>query len=388
MAEVLLLSGRLNSEEIELVQTIRSSSDLLRTIISDLLDLSKIEHETFELEHSQFDLQQVIYTLKKSILDTIAKAKNLSYSVNLHPDTPTSLVGDMTRLIQVLINLTNNAIKFTDTGFVNVYISEALVDNIPAHLDPSLRDNLAHEIEANPIDETKQTRILFIVEDSGMGIPQDKFGELFKRFSQLTRSHGGTGLGLAISKSLTELMHGHIFVSSQGPGHGSTFYFTAVFERAATLSSTESSASRSKDQIRLSFNANIANTRVLLVEDNLVNTKIITRMLIHCGLRAENIDTASNGKIACQNYMERHYLPDACADYDIILMDLNMPEMDGYDATRFIRKFNSSVPIVALTADASHESKELCMTVGMNEIVTKPFTMEQIQRILHKYGKH
>jgi CheY-like chemotaxis protein len=283
-----------------------------------------------------------------------ARAKNLELRYHLAPDLPGLLRGDPGRLRQVIINFANNALKFTEQGEV--------------------------EIRGELLDQDgDQARLKFSVRDTGIGIPADRMDRLFRSFSQVdastTRKYGGTGLGLAISRQLAELMGGEVGVTST-EGQGSTFWFTVMLpiEDAATVT-------RELEQ-RPTTRAIPANLRILLAEDNAINQRVAMLLLERqLGLRA---DPVANGREAIEAL--------AADDYDVVLMDCQMPELDGFQATRLIRRGsdgvrNPHVPIVAMTANAMKGDRDACLEAGMDEYVSKPVKpadlLAAIERALH-----
>ena len=348
----LLLDEELTGKQREYLEIIKSSGDSLLAIINNILDLSKIEAGMIELESRPV---QLATCLKDSVLQVEAAAmqKGLKLSWCIDANVPGVILGDPTRLRQILVNLLSNAVKFTEKGEVKVQVSS------------TSHDHEHHEIR-------------FSIKDTGIGIPADKMGRLFLSFSQIdastTRRYGGTGLGLAISKKLAEQMGGRIWAESL-PGQGSTFWFTILAEAADSDPVYEiasaSPASRTAfgqemwtpDGIRPS---------ILVAEDNIVNQKVIIQMLAKLGCSA---DIAANGKEAIQKMEEKRY--------DIILMDILMPEMDGMEATRIIRsRWPKGPKIMAMTASALSGDREMCLASGMDGFIRKPTTIEELRAAL------
>ncbi|HWQ20983.1 MAG TPA: PAS domain S-box protein [Methanotrichaceae archaeon] len=343
----LLLDSDLNSEQSESLEIIRNSGDALLSIINDILDFSKIESGKMGLENKSIDLRGFV----KSSMDLVAvsaASKGLSLSCRIDDCVPGAIMSDPTRLRQILVNLLANAVKFTEKGGVDVSItSKALV-----------RDR--HQLH-------------FAVRDTGIGIPSDRRDMLFHSFSQVdmstTRRYGGTGLGLAISKRLVELMGGKIWVDST-PGEGSTFHFTMpALASAAGLLSVEAKAAPAKSPGEMN-----GKMRILLAEDNAVNRKVVSQMLRKLGYRA---DMAEDGLEVLKALERQHY--------DLILMDIQMPEMDGLEASRQIRKLRPAAEqphIIALTAYALEGDKERCLEAGMDSYVAKPVRIEDLKAAL------
>ncbi|MEI7989438.1 MAG: PAS domain S-box protein, partial [Chloroflexota bacterium] len=335
----LLLNSSLNEEQRNYAEMIRTSGESLLNLINDILDFSKNEAGRLELEDLDFDLLSSLDTLV-SAQGVLAREKSLELICAVDPNVPSFLRGDPRRLRQILTNLISNAIKFTQHGEVAIHVTK--------------------------LSETKdEVTLRFAVRDTGIGIPPEKLGLLFDKFRQadssITRQYGGTGLGLAISKQLVELMGGEIGVQSQ-EGKGSEFWFTLrlkmlIERRAASLRQTDAE-----------FITQTLDThkRILLVEDKIVHQKVALGILKKLGLRA---DVAANGLEAL------HALENQ--PYDLVLMDVQMPEMDGLEATHQIRNLQSKVldheiPIIALTANAMPGDRERCFQAGMNDYVEKP----------------
>lgn len=344
-----LLNSDLDPDLRECVDIIYSSGEALLAIINDILDYSKIEEGKGVLENQPFNLLECI----KSSMDLVApKAaeKNLDLVCKIDDSVPENLMGDFTRLRQVLVNLLSNAVKFTDAGRVSVTAT-------------SQRKDDRHEI-------------CVTVRDTGIGIRPDRMGRLFQSFSQVdmstTRKYGGTGLGLAISKRLIEMMGGKIWAESE-VGKGSAFSF--VIEACSAPAGRTVARSLSQPSAE-QLSCATACVRLLLAEDNLVNQKVAMRMLEKLGYSA---DLAANGLEVLQA-LERQ-------SYDIILMDVQMPEMDGLEAARAIRRQQRPQPkIIALTAYALEGDKEKCLEAGMDDYMSKPVQMAELAEVLRKYG--
>jgi PAS domain S-box-containing protein len=335
----------------------KQSAESLLEIINDILDLSKIESGKIELEEKNIDLNKIIDD-SVAILIARANEKGLVIKKVIAIGTPVSLKGDSTRLRQIFVNLISNAIKYTSRGAieVSVYLQEREQDKVMLYIS---------------------------VKDTGAGIRQDKIKDLFKPFSQVddsfTRKFGGTGLGLVISKEFVNLMGGQIGVESI-KGEGSTFYFTIklktqveqkVYERTELAKIYEFQAGKSVRAVNLkALNHLRKNHRILLAEDNVVNQKIALKILNDYGFKALAV---SNGFEAIGEAVK--------GIYDLVLMDVQMPGMDGFAATIQIRRLEGKagkVPIVALTAHAMQGDKEKCFAAGMNEYVTKPISGDEL----------
>jgi PAS domain S-box-containing protein len=489
----LLMETTLTAEQRDFVNTIRTSGEALLTIINDILDFSKIESGKMELERSPFELTLCL----EEALDLFAlqaSAKKLEIGYHMAPDVPGWVMGDVTRLRQVIVNLVNNAVKFTPSGSISLEVRRALREPTPLGFDPG------------PFVDSERIILEFTVRDTGIGIPQDRIDRLFKAFSQVdsstTRKYGGTGLGLAICQRLTQLMGGDIRVESK-PGQGSAFIFTVqtevapgaieasapppaeplrdgmvicveshpvtqrrlrmLFEKTSVRCSVVANAAAARDAIAqlprppallvieggelegpspldaladvkcarlvlypfgqtvptppsdglpfgstskpirtsaflhaiaLLFNPAAASAtaaaksadrkvgqdiplEVLLAEDNAVNQKVALRFLERLGYRAEAVANGLEAITALENRR-----------YDLVLMDLQMPEMDGFEATRQIRArlpADRQPKIIALTANAMQGDRELCMAAGMDDHISKPVKMHEIAAAIRKH---
>jgi PAS domain S-box-containing protein len=362
----LLMDTDLNAEAREYAQIARISGETLLSLVNDILDSSKIEAGKLELEILSFDLRS---TLKDTFdfLAIGAHEKGLDLVCQVDPDVPLLLWGDPGRLRQILVNLGTNAVKFTSSGKITIQTS------------------LENEDERN-------VWLRFLVRDTGIGIPANRQDILFSPFTQLdgstTRKYGGTGLGLAISKQLAELMGGRIGVESQ-EGKGSTFWFTAVFEKQPARPAIDGSLNEINGE-GLAENLSSANApsisesakrkiRILVAEDNPVNQKVAQAMLKKMGLRA---DVVANGQEAV-NALQ--IIP-----YDLVLMDCQMPEMDGFEATRTIRQrgskaLNPEIPIIAMTAFTMRGDRDKCIQAGMSDFIAKPVQQKGLTELLGRW---
>ena len=346
----LLLDTPLNPDQIDFVETVRNSGEVLMSIINNILDFSKIEDSKRELEHQPFDLRSCIEG-SIDLLASKASEKGLTIAYIVDDNVPKSLMGDVTSLRQVLVNLLGNAVKFTHSGEISIYVTSQQQD--------------------------QRLKLNFSVRDTGIGIPEDRAVRLFQPFSQVdmstTRRYGGTGLGLAISKKLVELMGGAIRVESE-PGKGSSFYFSILADPAPIAGPVQAGELPIQNRLK---SYHLGPLRVLLAEDNEVNQKVTLRMLNKLGIRA---DVAANGLEVLQA-LERQ-------PYDIVLMDIQMPEMDGLEAARFIRQRwpgEESPHIIAVTAHALEGDRQRCLDAGMNDYISKPMRIEELIGALCKY---
>ncbi|WP_324677843.1 PAS domain S-box protein [Hymenobacter sp. GOD-10R] len=343
-----------SEEQEEYVDTLRKSSEALLAILNDILDLSKIQAGKLQVSESGIDLY---YTLDKihSLFANRASQKNLDFTYHITPQTPRFIITDETRLLQILSNLTSNAIKFTAQGSVSVQISSVAIDG-------------------------DEHTLRFAVQDSGIGISEENEKLLFKNFTQLdttpTKAFGGTGLGLAISKQLSELLGGEIGVFSH-EGEGSTFWFTIRCRIAPNEAQIvqERVASRERTPEVVRFETEL---RVLLVDDNPINQKVAVRLLDKLGCQS---DVANDGFEAISR------ATDPKVHYDVIFMDIQMPEMDGVTAMQEIRQRlgNQCPPIVAMTAYSMKEDAERFVQQGMDDYVSKPVKTHDLYQVLRRW---
>ena len=347
----LLLNSDLNAQERDYVETVRSSGNTLLSVINEILDFSKIEGGKMELESQPFHLRECI-AVAVDLVKAAADQKGLVMKYGLDESIPAYFKGDVTRLRQVLVNLLSNAVKFTNDGTIEISVT------------------------AKPIQTTngKQYELHFSISDTGIGIPEEKLDRLFQSFSQVdsttTRKYGGTGLGLAISRRLVELMGGEIWVVSQ-PGSGSTFHFTITAEEAEEISIPVDSCA---EKAKTPASGKKGTLRILLAEDNAINQMVALQMLKRLGYSA---DVAGNGLEVLQA-IERQ-------PYDVVLMDVQMPEMDGLVAAQEIRKLWPRGPrIIAITAYALKGDRERCLAAGMDDYISKPIVIEELRRVLEE----
>ncbi len=345
MTEILEQSD-MTEEQRKNLEIIRISGENLLSIINDILDFSKIEAGQIEIEKLPFDLYQQLNTVY-NLLKFKAENKGIYLKTETEENVPRYIVSDSLRINQILINLTNNAIKFTEKGGVTIRV-KTVGKNGNKHV------------------------IKFEVIDTGIGIPKEKQENIFKEFTQAdistTRKYGGTGLGLAISKKLSKMLGGEIGVEST-PGEGSVFWFTIEAEVSKPVEDT-----RQNSQKEISYD--FTKFRVLLAEDNTINQKVGKMVLKSLGIDA---DIAENGKITVEMQLKNNY--------DVILMDVHMPEMDGLEATRELRKYyekdkaGKEPVIVAVTANAFKEDRERCFAAGMDYYLSKPFKSKDLKEL-------
>ena len=363
MTEI-LLSSTLSSEQRKFAGSIQKSSQALLAIINDILDLSKIEAGKLEVESIAFDLGSLLADIK-TLMVSVAKDKNLDLTVDIQKGSHLWLEGDPTRLRQVLINLVGNAVKFTEKGGVTITVSTSGADKGQVH---------------NVTGQSSRVNLTISIKDTGIGIPPEKQKLLFTPFSQadasFTRKYGGTGLGLTISSDLVSLMGGTIKCTST-PGQGSTFCFVLPLKKADQRIDEDAFQGQAA---QMSESQKI-NMQVLVAEDNVSNQEVFCAMLETFGCR---VDIAQTGVEAKDKF--------ASLKPDIILMDCQMPKMDGYQASREIRKQEAALapgthtPIIAITAHAMADDKDNCRAAGMDDFLTKPFMMEELYAILKKWA--
>lgn len=375
----LTLKTNLNSKQQRHLTIVKNAADILLGLLNDILNFSKIEADKVELEEQPFDLRQTI----KGVTDTLAlsaheKGLEMISQIALKQ---TSVVGDSLRLRQILLNLVGNAIKFTSKGHVQLLVRLIA-------------------------EESDTMTCQFSVKDTGKGIPAEQQDKIFTEFSQtdssITRTYGGTGLGLAISRKLSELMGGRIWLSST-PGEGSTFYFTVRFKKGSP--SAEQQVSDDVDRLPLvEGNAaesqqapiDIPRLNILLVEDNLINQELAKIIMEQDG---HQVTIVENGLRALEILTDNVF--------DLVFMDIEMPEMDGLSATRLIRQCEEGkgdqtgehrellarlanqpkkghLPIIAMTAHVMSEHKAQCFAAGMDEYISKPFQQEEIAEVIRR----
>ncbi len=344
----LLLQTELTDEQLEYISSIKFSADNLLVIINDILDLTKIESGKIELDPTPFSLEEVVNGVIKTIKYKTDE-KGLKIRRSIDADLPNVVIGDPVRYNQVLLNLVGNAIKFTEVGGIEINIS---------------------------VEEANDNHLIISTEikDSGIGILEGKLEKIFESFTQAmantTRKYGGTGLGLAISKQLVELQEGEFFVESK-MGEGSSFRFSLPFVKSNSL------VKLGREDNPTTGNVLPSGTKVLLVEDNPINVKVATKLLGKWNTELE-VDHAENGEVALEMLREN--------DYSLILMDLHMPVMDGYEASKAIRNDltapKCNTPIIAVSASAFKSDEQKVMDAGMNGFVSKPFVPQELFRTM------
>jgi CheY-like chemotaxis protein len=338
----------LNPQQHDLLRTMRQSGQSLLTVINDILDLSRMEAGEFRLSSESFDVSQLLDDVGR-MLGYLAANKGLDWKVMIGGDIPGSLKGDPVRLRQILVNLGGNAVKFTESGSVSMEV---------------------RRVGTSPTGPILQIR----VQDTGPGIPADRIGEIFQPFRQLdgslSRRHGGTGLGLAIAHNLVRQMGGALGVESTP--QGSTFSFRLALAEGESLGPRSDSVSG--DSLPLAG-------RILVAEDNRVNQKVVLGLLRKLGVEA---DIAENGRLALERIAAHP------GEYQMVLMDIQMPEMDGLEAVKRLRsgeagEVGSRLPVVALTAHAMEGDRELFLQQGMDGYLSKPINLKELRASLETW---
>ncbi len=355
----LLQDSDLSAEDKESIRSIHSSSEGLLALLNDLLDFSKIEAGELSLEYTAMNVQECIKQTF-DVLTPLASRKGLVLELNYSPTAPRRVLGDSTRIRQILYNLIGNAIKFTHEGSVRVDVS---------YID--FKDG--------------REGLRFRVEDTGIGVPEQVKAKIFEKFIQAdvttARKYGGTGLGLAITKQLVGMMGGDIGVNSV-IGSGSTFWFNIpveILQEGSAEKENYAESSQTTNSTTILFEADHA----LVVDDHPVNTLFAKKLLKKLGFKY--VDTAHNGLLGVEQFQKQKY--------DLIVMDCQMPEMDGYEATQAIRKYEADhdlfpTPIIAITADAIKGAKEKCIDVGMDDYITKPIDQDKLIMALKEFLPH
>ncbi|MBX9705530.1 MAG: response regulator [Gammaproteobacteria bacterium] len=354
MAQVLLANTTLTDEQRDYLETMYQSSQNLVLMINDILDFSKMEADKLELAQEAIELRRLLMNIRVHT-EHLIKGRPVKFSLDINPQVPEFVIGDAHRLRQILINLLGNAAKFTKEGRIDLQVE-------------------CGQVNAN------QIFLKFVVADTGVGIPANRLSQIFDRFTQVesnySRRFEGAGLGLSIAKSLVEAMQGTIQVSSE-ENIGSKFWFEIPFEQVASdmKVANEKTVITSDERTAIIGNAKL---HILLVEDNIVNQKVASIMLTKLGC---TLDIANNSREAI------HYAHSN--RYDLIFMDIGLPDVDGLMTTREILKLKTKFkipPIVALTAHAFEEDRERCYDAGMHDVVTKPLARETLQDVLIRWA--
>jgi len=370
----------LTDEQREFLEIINISSHNLLAIINDILDLSKIEAGQLKLEHKPFSIQEEIHQVIK-LLSIKAKGKGINLYSKIQSTVPPCTKGDPIRIRQILINLANNAIKFTNEG--QVLISVETIETLPANTTAATREYIPDNYIGLTNLSPETLIIKFDVTDTGIGISSEDQQNLFNEFAQLEnpliQKFEGTGLGLSISKHLTHIMNGKIGVKSE-KNKGSTFWFSLALEKC-----DEELLTLSRQGV-IPKKKKVPPLTILLVEDNLLNQKFAMTSLQRAG---HIVELAENGKVAVEKFKSLHI--------DLILMDIAMPIMDGIEATRLIRNLEKetksksihqpfkAVRIVAITAHVMVTDREKCLAAGMDEYLAKPYRPQELISIIEGF---
>lgn len=337
----LLLEENPKKSQLHYLSSLKFSGNYLATFINEILEINKIESNKIEIEYINFNIKNLLEDIKNS-LKGLAIKNNIDFSLEIDSNIPDNLTGDPTKLSQIFMNLINNALKFTKDGKVNVSAKMTSLKN-------------------------KNAAIRFEITDTGIGIPKDKQKIVFESFSQgsveINRKYGGTGLGLTIVKKLIKILGGQIKLESE-IGKGSKFSFDLHFKVNDQQLPIVKKQKMYEDII-------FKNKNILLVEDNKINQMITQKMLENKGVICEIID---NGESAIESVKNNNY--------DLVLMDVHLPGINGTIATQKIREFNDTIPIIALTAISLDENREMLLSYGMNEVITKPFVPEEFYTVI------
>ncbi len=337
----LLLEENPKESQLNYLTSLKFSGNYLLTFINEILEINRIESSTIETENINFNLKQLLGNIQHSLKE-LASINNNAFTIEIDPNIPDFLIGDPTKLSQIFLNLINNALKFTKNGEVKVLLT------------------------TNEINE-EFTSIHFEVLDTGIGIPEEKIDAVFDSFAQgsieINRKYGGTGLGLTIVKKLIEIMGGKIQLRSK-VGKGSSFTFDLSFKIGVDAAAQEKSVQDIDESI-------LVGKKVLLIEDNKINQMITKKMVENKGMVCEVID---NGEDAIEAVKNNHY--------DLVLMDVHLPGINGTIATQTIRTFDKKTRIIALTAISLNENRDMLMSYGMNDVITKPFDPADFYRVI------
>lgn len=340
----LLLEEKPKKTQMDYLSSLQFSAEYLTKFINEILEINKIDSEKVEIEYTRFNLKQLLANIQNSLKE-LASVNNINFKLEIDDAIPDYLIGDPTKLSQIILNLINNALKFTKNGDVTV------IANL------------------KKLEDEKAT-LYFEITDTGIGIPEDKLESVFDSFSQgsieVNRKYGGTGLGLTIVKKLITILGGQIKLKSI-VGEGSSFSFKLEFNISSQPLEMESKP-------KINYDSKLVNKKILLVEDNKINQMISKKMLEKKGVYCTIIDSGEDAvEIAKSN------------TFDMILMDVHLPGINGTIATQEIRIFDSTTPIIALTAISLDENREMLLSFGMNDVITKPFIPEEFYSTIANY---
>jgi signal transduction histidine kinase/CheY-like chemotaxis protein/TolA-binding protein len=340
----LLLEDHPKKKQLKYLESLKFSGNYLTTFINEILEINKIDSTKVEVEHISFNLKELLFNIQGSLKELATANKNY-FNLEIDKEIPDSLIGDSTKVSQIILNLINNALKFTQNGNVNVI--------------------------AKLFDKSEENAtIYFEIVDTGIGIPEDKLQTVFESFSQgsveVNRKYGGTGLGLTIVKKLIELLGGEIKLKSE-VGKGSTFTFKLDF-------SINNEPIEKAEEVKSYNDKQLKHKSILLIEDNKINQMITRKMLENKAIYCEIID---NGEDAVELLKVKHF--------DMILMDVHLPGINGTTATKQIREYDKTTPIIALTAISLDENKDMLLAFGMNDVITKPFVPDEFYSTIAKF---
>lgn len=341
----LLLQEKPRASQLNYLKSLEFSGSYLLNFINDILEINRLESDVVQVEKIDFNLNELVTNIKQSFNEFIIK-NNVNFHTDIQLNGVNNYIGDPTKLSQILINLINNAIKFTKNGDVWLTIKQ---------------------IE----EHDEKIKLAFTIKDNGIGIPKEKIATIFDSFTQgsveINRTYGGTGLGLSIVKKIVELLGSEITLESD-VNQGSVFCFDLILEKSAIISSNELPSNEEKSL------ENLQGKSVLLVEDNKINQMITQKMLENKGMICTIID---NGEEAISELAKNNY--------DLVLMDVHLPGINGTETTEQIRTFNAHTPIIALTAISLNENRETLLSFGMSDVVTKPFKPEHLYEVIAYY---
>ncbi|RED19503.1 signal transduction histidine kinase [Flavobacterium cutihirudinis] len=341
----LLLEDNPKKNQLKYLESLKFSGNYLTTFINEILEINKIDSTKIEIENISFNLKELLTNIQSSLKELATANKNY-FNLEIDEAIPDNLIGDPTKLSQIILNLINNALKFTQNGHVNVIAKLYTI-------------------------EEENATVYFEIVDTGIGIPEDKLQSVFESFSQgsieVNRKYGGTGLGLTIVKKLIELLGGEIKLKSE-VGKGSTFTFKLNFNiNKEPLEVVE-------ETTKLYSDKQLEHKSILLIEDNKINQMITRKMLENKAINCEIVD---NGEEAVELLKVKRF--------DMVLMDVHLPGINGTTATKLIREFDKTTPIIALTAISLDENRDMLLSFGMNDVITKPFVPDEFYSTIAKF---
>ncbi|MTH17169.1 ATP-binding protein [Flavobacterium sp. LC2016-01] len=341
----LLLEDNPKKNQLKYLESLKFSGNYLTTFINEILEINKIDSTKVEVEYISFNLKELLFNIQSSLKELATANKNY-FNLEIDETIPDNLIGDPTKLSQIILNLINNALKFTQNGHVNVIAKLYAI-------------------------EEENATVYFEIVDTGIGIPEDKLQTVFESFSQgsieVNRKYGGTGLGLTIVKKLIELLGGEIKLKSE-VGKGSTFTFKLNF------SINKEPLEVVEETIKLYSDKQLEHKSILLIEDNKINQMITRKMLENKAIQCQIID---NGEEAVELLKVNRF--------DMVLMDVHLPGINGTTATKLIREFDKTTPIIALTAISLDENRDMLLSFGMNDVITKPFVPDEFYSTIAKF---